>query len=103
MFGLIFTSLICELFLISINSIETKGATRRGNKRFFLVDRNLSAAWTTNIELCFVMFLYGLSCGFPTQEVQRDKETNASYLWHQGNHHISPHLGTEGPERLIPT
>jgi len=49
------------------------------------------------------MFLYGLSCGFPTQEVQRDKETNAGYLWHQGNHHISPHLGTEGPERLIPT
>jgi hypothetical protein len=30
-----------------------------------------------NIELCFVRFPYGLSFGYPTQEVHRDKKSNA--------------------------
>jgi hypothetical protein len=77
MFGLIFTSLMCELVPKILITFRLKVQLKDATRHFLLIDSNLSAAWTMNIELCFVRFPYGLSFGYPTQEVHRDKESNA--------------------------
>jgi hypothetical protein len=55
-FDLIFTSLmLMRELILYISYIWKKDA--RG--QFLLVNRNLSAVWTTKIEHCFVKFLNG--------------------------------------------